>query len=259
MIVDSFAATPHRDRGNPGLPAVPADTAVYAIGDIHGRSDLLAELHAGIVADAASRGATRRVIVHLGDYVDRGPDSAGVVYRLLDAVPDGFDSICLLGNHERMMLDFLEDASAGPLWLRNGGDATLASYGVAYETKESFDLQRLRGLQGELRHRLPERHLAFLRGLRLVHIEGDYAFVHAGIRPGVALEAQEEMDLLWVRGLFLRSDRDHGKIIVHGHTIMPEPEIMPNRIGIDTGAWYTGRLTSLALEGSQRHLLATSP
>jgi serine/threonine protein phosphatase 1 len=259
MIVDSFAATPGQTEDKPRSTAVPAGTAVYAIGDIHGRSDLLAELHQGIVADAARRDVTRRVIVHLGDYVDRGPDSAGVLYRLLDAPLDGFESICLLGNHERMMLDFLEDPSVGPIWLRNGGDATMASYGVAYDPKGGFDLQRLRGLQAELRFRLPERHLTFLRGLRLLHVEGDYAFAHAGIRPGIELEAQEEMDLLWVRGLFLRSERDHGKMIVHGHTIVPEPEILPNRIGIDTGAWYTGRLTSLVLEGSQRRLLATTP
>ena len=260
MIVDSFAAHPGHHGDRP-VPAVSADTAVYAIGDIHGRTDLLAELHAAIVADAASRRVSRRVLVHLGDYVDRGPDSAGVLYRLLDAMPEGFESVCLLGNHERIMLDFLEDPSMGPLWLRNGGDATLASYGVAYDAKQAdrFDLRRLRDLQGELRHRLPERHSRFLRGLQLLHTEGDYAFAHAGIRPGVVLEAQEEMDLLWVRGLFLRSEQDHGKIIVHGHTIMPEPEILPNRIGIDTGAWYTGRLTCLALHGSERHLLATSP
>jgi len=259
MIVDSFAADPGSAGDKPRTYAVPAETAVYAIGDIHGRSDLLAELHAGIATNAASRNVTRRVIVHLGDYVDRGPDSKGVIDRLLDAIPAGFESIALLGNHERMMLDFLEDASIGPLWLRNGGDATMLSYGVAYDAKGGFDLQRLRGLQGELRHRLPERHLAFLLGLRLLHVEGDYAFVHAGIRPGVDLEAQEEMDLLWVRGLFLRSEHDHGRMIVHGHTIVPEPEILPNRIGIDTGAWYTGRLTTLALEGSRRHLLATAP
>jgi len=258
MIVDSFAANPGLEGGRP-VPAVPAGTAVYAIGDIHGRSDLLAELHAAIAADAATRSASRRVLVHLGDYVDRGPDSAGVIYRLLDTLPASFDSVCLLGNHERMMLDFLEDPSTGPFWLRNGGDATMASYGVSYDPKESFDLQRLRGLQGELRYRLPERHLRFFSGLHLLHVEGDYAFAHAGIRPGVALEAQEEMDLLWVRGLFLRSKIDHGKVVVHGHTILPEPEVLPNRIGIDTGAWYTGRLTCLALHGSERHLLATSP
>jgi serine/threonine protein phosphatase 1 len=258
MIVDSFAASPGQGGDRRG-PSVPGDTAVYAIGDIHGRSDLLAELHAAIAADAATRQVSRRVLVHLGDYVDRGPDSAGVIYRLLDALPPGFESVCLLGNHERMMLDFLEDPSTGPLWLRNGGDATVASYGVTYDPKGGFDVQRLRGLQGGLRHRLPERHQRFLNGLYLLHVEGDYAFAHAGIRPGVALEAQEEMDLLWVRGLFLRSEVDHGKIIVHGHTIIPEPEILPNRIGIDTGAWFTGRLTCLALHGGQRHLMATSP
>ena len=256
MIVDSFAETPARAMGV--APSAPAGTAVYAIGDIHGRADLLAELHAGIVANAAPRMAARRVIVYLGDYVDRGPDVAGVIDLLLDRVPEGFEPVYLIGNHERMMLDFLDDISSGPLWLRNGGEQTLASYGIAYDSAATPDLQRLRGLQGELRYRLPLRHLEFLQNLRLLHIEGDYAFAHAGIRPGVPFETQEESDLLWVRGLFLRSTRDHGKVVVHGHTIVPEPEVLANRIGIDTGAWYTGRLTSLALEGTQRQLLATS-
>lgn len=256
MIVDSFAETPAREKGV--LPTVPVGTAAYAIGDIHGRADLLAELHAGIAANAAGRAVTRRVIVYLGDYIDRGPDVAGVINALLDNVPPGFEPVYLIGNHERMMLDFLDDISCGPLWLRNGGEQTLISYGIAFDPAVLTDLQRLRGLQGELRYRLPERHLDFLRGLELLHIEGDYAFAHAGIRPGVPFEAQEEHDLLWVRGLFLRSTRDHGKIVVHGHTIVPEPEVLANRIGIDTGAWYTGRLTSLALEGSQLQLIATT-
>ncbi len=258
MIVDSFAEIPAGEAEKTVVPTVPAGSAVYAIGDIHGRADLLAELHAGIAANAVRRGAIRRVIVYLGDYVDRGPDTAGVIEILLDGVPAGFEPVYLIGNHERMMLDFLDDPSCGPLWLRNGGEATMASYGVAYEVGEGLDLQRLRGLQGALRFHLPERHRAFLQSLQRLHVEGDYAFAHAGIRPGVPLEAQEEMDLLWVRGLFLRSTRDHGKIIVHGHTIVPEPEILPNRIGIDTGAWYTGRLTSLALEGGRRQFVATA-
>lgn len=255
MIVDSFAEAPGRAMGVG--PATPAGTAVYAIGDIHGRADLLAELHAGIAANAARRPATRRVLVYLGDYVDRGPDVAGVIDTLLDRVPEGFEPVYLIGNHERMMLDFLDDVTCGPLWLRNGGERTLASYGIDYEPSETPDLQRLRGLQGVLRYRLPRRHLEFLQSLQLFHIEGDYAFAHAGIRPGVPFEAQEENDLLWVRGLFLRSTRDHGKVVVHGHTIVPEPEVLSNRIGIDTGAWYTGRLTSLALEGTERQLIAT--
>jgi serine/threonine protein phosphatase 1 len=256
MIVDSFAEAP--GRAMEVRPTTPAGTAVYAIGDIHGRADLLAELHAGIAANAASRSATRRVIVYLGDYIDRGPDAAGVIDMLLDRVPAGFEPVYLIGNHERMMLDFLDEVSAGPLWLRNGGEQTLASYGITFDSAITPDLQRLRGLQGEIRYRVPQRHLEFLQNLRLLHIEGDYAFAHAGIRPGVAFEAQEETDVLWVRGLFLRSTHDHGKVVVHGHTIVPEPEVLPNRIGIDTGAWYTGRLTSLALEGIQRQLLATA-
>lgn len=240
-------------------PAVPAGTAVYAVGDIHGRADLLADLHRRIEA-ASDRGsvADRRLIVYLGDYVDRGEDSAGVVDLILDQVPPGFEVVALLGNHERLMLEFLDDVRRGPLWLRNGGDATLASYGVDPGRGAYLDAGPLLALQAGLRERLPERHLEFLRSLRLTHAEGDYFFAHAGVRPGVALEEQQEEDLIWIRDLFLNSKADHGRIVVHGHTIRPEPEFRPNRIGIDTGAYYTGHLTCLALEGTKRRIISTA-
>lgn len=241
-------------------PAVPPGTAVYAIGDIHGRVDLLAELHRRIEAASERRSAVdRQVIVYLGDYVDRGAASAGVIDLILDRAPAGFEVVTLLGNHERLMIEFLDDVRRGPLWLRNGGDATLASYGVdAGDAGAYLDAKPLLALQAALRAQLPPRHLEFLQDLKLAHAEGDYVFVHAGVRPGVALEAQQEEDLIWIRELFLNSTADHGAVIVHGHTIRPDPEFRPNRIGIDTGAYFTNNLTCLALEGTKRRIISTA-
>ncbi|MBV8534221.1 MAG: serine/threonine protein phosphatase [Alphaproteobacteria bacterium] len=239
-------------------PTVPAGTAVYAIGDIHGRVDLLAGLFARLAADADQGGAGRRVLVCLGDYVDRGDDSAGVIELILDRSPPGFEVVTLLGNHERLMIEFLDDVRRAPLWLRNGGDATLESYGIEVTQGAYLDAKPLLALQAALRERLPVRHLEFLQSLKLAHAEGDYVFVHAGVRPGVPLEAQQEEDLIWIRELFLNSTADHGAVIVHGHTIRPEPEFRPNRIGIDTGAYFTNNLTCLALEGTKRRIISTA-
>ena len=242
-------------------PAVPPDTAVYAIGDIHGRADLLADLHRRIAAaDDRGSAASRRVLVYLGDYVDRGPEASGVIDLILDETPAGFEVVTLLGTHERLMLDFLDDVRRGPLWLRNGGDATLQSYGVAVDPGAGayLDAGPLLALQAGLRERLPARHLEFLQALQPFHAAGDYFFTHAGVRPGVPLEDQQEEDLIWIRDLFLNSKADHGRVVVHGHTIRPEPEIRRNRIGIDTGAYYTGHLTCLALEGTKRRIISTA-
>jgi serine/threonine protein phosphatase 1 len=194
-------------------------------------------------------------VVYVGDYVDRGDDSRGVI-ELLSAGPlPGFRSVHLMGNHEDIMLRFLEDASAAPLWIANGGDATLYSYGVPWRPAASegdYDY-----VQAEFRRALPESHLRFLRRLALSHVEGDYLFVHAGIRPGREIELQDAADLMWIRGEFLDSDADHGKVVVHGHTISPEPVLRDNRIGIDTGAVATGRLTCLVLDGSSQRILQT--
>lgn len=239
-----------------GAASVPASTVVYAIGDVHGNSDLLVALHESIVEDAARRSATRRVIVHLGDYVDRGPDSRGVIDRLLSP-PAGFESIALRGNHEQLLLDFLDDPSTGPDWMMNGGAATLASYGIAMMDGCYFRADRWDALSTALRDALPSSHRRFLDGLPLTHREGDYLFVHAGIRPGVPLTAQDSEDLIWIRGEFLFSAEDHGAIVVHGHTISEQVQIRSNRIGIDTGAFHTGCLTALVLDGTDRALLQT--
>ena len=228
---------------------------VYAIGDSHGRADLLRALHRLIVADAEG-GPAERAIVYLGDYVDRGPDSRGVLDILLDEVPAGFERIALMGNHEAMLLEFLERAETGPRWLWNGGTATLLSYGVAAPAQPGGAAE-LEALRRAFAAALPARHLELLRGLRLSHVEDGYAFVHAGVRPGLPLDMQAADDLLWIRGEFLDSTLDHGHVVVHGHTIGREAELRANRIALDTGAYASGRLTALALEGERRWLLST--
>ncbi|MGH6960051.1 MAG: metallophosphoesterase family protein, partial [Dongiaceae bacterium] len=159
--------------------------------------------------------------------------------------------------HEDSLMRFLDDVSVGPAWLYYGGVATLASYGVEARHLVGCDARHLFGIQDEFRRRLPSRHLTFLQRLPLSYDEGDYVFVHAGIRPGLSLEAQIREDLLWIRDDFLASPVDHGKVVVHGHTIAPEPELLPNRIGIDTGAFASGRLTCVVLAGASRSILST--
>jgi serine/threonine protein phosphatase 1 len=235
------------------LPRAPPGSRIYAIGDIHGRLDLLRAITQLIHEDAYAHQAPRNVAIYLGDYVDRGDMSSAVIDWLLDQPLPGFESVHLLGNHEDSMLQFLTDARVGPPWLAYGGVATLRSYGVRPPSADR-DLARV---QDDLRDKLPERHVSFLRGLALQHVEGDYAFVHAGVRPGVALASQVPQDLLWIREEFLSSHADFGKIVVHGHTIVEEPEVRRNRIGIDTGAFASGTLTCLVLADDQWSFLQT--
>lgn len=234
----------------------PEGTRVYAIGDIHGRADLLAQLHEAIAADAAAHPGSRKVLVYIGDYVDRGLQSKEVIDLVLDHRPDGFEIVCLKGNHEALMLDFLEDAQYAQVWIQNGGNATLYSYGVHLEDrgKPGDKIERARLHLAKV---LPERHRRFLADLPLLHVEGDYFFVHAGVRPRVALDRQDEREMLWIRDEFLSSNVDHGKVVVHGHSISWEPDIRANRIGIDTGAFASGVLTCLVLEGCERSFLST--
>jgi serine/threonine protein phosphatase 1 len=232
----------------------PPGTALYAVGDIHGRADLLDSLQARIVADARRRTASRRVIVYLGDYIDRGPDSKGVIDRLAGEGPPGFERRFLLGNHDRFLLDVLAgDRAALDGWLWNGGAAALASYGLAPEALAGTAAD----MRERLRRALPPAHLAFFHALQLYHREGDILCVHAGLRPGVALERQTPMDLIWIREEFLDSDRDFGALVVHGHSIRPEPVVRQNRVGVDTGAWKTGTLTAAVLMGDKLGLLQT--
>ncbi len=235
-------------------PAAPPDTRIYAIGDIHGCHAQLERLHTAILADAAGAPA-RRLLVYLGDYVDRGPESKAVLETLTQAPPDGFERIFIKGNHEDFMLQVLDDKSVFLPWLMNGGDATCRSYGIEPTAPPDGSDDLLGWLQQALREALPGPHRDFLAALQLHHVEGDYYFCHAGIRPGVALEAQVDEDLMWIRDPFLASRASHGKVVVHGHTPVGAPERRANRIGIDTGACYGGQLTAVVLDGHEQRFL----
>ena len=221
-----------------------AGMRIYCIGDIHGRADLLAHLQKRIAADLERRPNRESLIVCLGDYIDRGPQSAQVLDLLTGTMPARL--FALRGNHETMMLDFLSDARALDMWRRVGGMETLVSYGI-----DVSDVAMGAGYEEArqtLLSKLPERHLNLLKNMRLSLEVDDYFFCHAGVRPGIALEAQSEMDLTTIRHDFLESDEDFGKIVIHGHTPVAEPEIKKNRINIDTGAFASGRLTCLVIE-----------
>ena len=232
-----------------GQARTPEGMRLYAIGDVHGLDDMLDEAHARIAADLAARPVSDHRIVHVGDYVDRGGASAGVIDRLARLSAEDPRVLCLMGNHDELMLGFLsEPILCGPTWLGNGAPATLASYGVPVPERLGFD--DLPALSARLGEAMPDRHKAFLAGLRRSVRFGDFFFCHAGIRPGIALDRQSDQDLVWIRDPFLSSRRDHGAVIVHGHTRVRAPEVRPNRIDIDTGAVYGGPLTVLALEGN---------
>ncbi len=229
---------------------------LYAIGDIHGRTDLLDRLYGMIRADAAQAPRGRRKAVHLGDYVDRGQDSRGAIERVMQPSLPGFECVAILGNHDLMLRGFLENPMEwGPGWLSpvNGGDATLESYGVE-PPRGPADFRRARD---QLERAMPARHRAFLGELAHYHEDRPYVFAHAGIKPGVVLERQSLDDLLWIREEFLDSTVEHGFTVVHGHSTVPAPERRKNRIGIDTGAWKTGTLTAVVLSRGEPKFLNT--
>lgn len=224
--------------------SLPRGRRVYAIGDIHGHRDKLAALHGLIRDDLQARPTGSAVMVHLGDYIDQGPDSAGVVALL--AAGSGMQAVNLLGDHERMLLDALAgDRPAATDWLWAGGEQALISWGLDP------------GLPREdWAAALPAGHVAWLRSLLLTHREGDYLFVHAGIRPGVPLSEQTAADLIGIRQPFLTTDRDFGAIVVHGHACTASVQITNNRIGLDTGAGIGGKLTCAVLEDDGIGLIA---
>jgi serine/threonine protein phosphatase 1 len=227
---------------------VPEGTRIYAIGDIHGRLDLLDSVLARIDTDMIVHPALNAIRIFLGDYIDRGPDSMRVLDRLVNycvAQP----TVCLMGNHEAFLCEFLKDPDVLSVWRRCGGLDTLLSYGLA--PKIETDVQDHRELASELGRILPSSHREFLCGLKQYFICGDFFFVHAGVRPGICLTKQSKDDLLWIRDDFLLSEDHFGKVVVHGHTPVLEPEVRPNRINIDTGAYATGRLTCLVLENDE--------
>jgi serine/threonine protein phosphatase 1 len=231
---------------------------VYAIGDVHGRLDLLEDLLARIREDADRHQAdSARSLIFLGDYVDRGPESRGVVDAVMSDLLPGFATVRLLGNHEEAMLSFLDGESDGLDWLAFGGLETLLSYGVPLRSLPNSG-EAVKALQAALSEAVPERHVAFFRRCLLHYTVGDYVFVHAGVRPGIALEKQSQTDMLWIRDDFLRVRAPlPGRVVVHGHTICDLPQNRGHRINIDTGAFVSGRLTCLVLRGNERHFLST--
>lgn len=224
----------------------------YAIGDIHGCAELLDRLLDSIAADAGDLNAA--TLVFLGDYVDRGPDSRGVIDRLCALKSGPVSAVFLKGNHEAYMIDVLEGRRSAAAWLDWGGLETLRSYGV-----EAGPADEPEAIADALRAALPSRHRAFLESLELTHVAGDYLFVHAGVRPGRPLSEQTEEDLLWIRGSFHRARRrdrpDH--VVVHGHQPVDAPLDVGWRVDVDTGACWTGKLTAVALEGEARRFLST--
>ncbi len=254
-----FSAIARTFRSRP--PQVDADQLVFAVGDVHGCDELLEALIDGLAEDAAAAKAQtphmQALLVFLGDYIDRGPDSARVLDLLLDL--DGpFDEVRYLrGNHEEAMLGFIEDSSAGSRWCAFGGDATLKSYGVNAPAANASAAE-WEGARAQLANALPKRHEVFLRQLETITTIGDYAFVHAGVRPGVMLAEQSERDMLWIRDEFLDDDSRLEKIIVHGHTPEPEPVHNFRRIGVDTGAYASGVLTAARLCGESVSFLQSS-
>ncbi|MBW5438831.1 serine/threonine protein phosphatase [Bradyrhizobium canariense] len=227
-------------------PRLPDGVRIYAIGDVHGRADLLQSLLTVIDADLARSAPKRAIQVFLGDYVDRGPDSRAVIDLLIER-SKSHETVCLKGNHEVFLLEVLKDPARLEEWRRYGGLLTLVSYGIN-PTMNPTPEQQIELIEG-LRRALPPEHLLFLQQLRPSFACGDFFFAHAGVKPGVALERQKEEDLLWIREEFLESERRFGKYVVHGHTPVSVPDIRSNRINIDTGAYATGNLTLLTIQG----------
>ena len=224
---------------------------LYVIGDIHGRLDLLDRVIDAVRRDVDERGPNA-ITVTLGDYVDRGPDSRGVIERLA-ANPFSMPYVALKGNHEELLETFLAEPASGSHWRVLGGLETLHSYGVpiaSLRLGKNYDQA-----SAQLQRALPASHREFLKTLKYSYTHGDYFLCHAGVRPGVPLDRQNHEDLIWIRDEFLTSTADFGKIVVHGHTPVPEPEVLPNRINLDTGAFATGNLTCVVLgEGGPRFL-----
>jgi serine/threonine protein phosphatase 1 len=244
-------------RGSGTEPKGARGYRAYVIGDVHGRLDLLEDLLAKIHAEMQHRPSRKTLLVFVGDLIDRGPSSSEVIERLRTYRRPGIQPVFLLGNHEEVLLRIVGgDESLIASWLQFGGLQCLESYGV--------EVSKLRGRSAQqvieiVRAAIPANHVEFLESFIDSCRFGDYLFVHAGIRPGVELELQSQADMRWIREPFLFDDTDHGFIVVHGHTISEEVEDRPNRIGIDTGAYRTGILTALAIEGKNRWLIDTGP
>jgi serine/threonine protein phosphatase 1 len=243
-------------RSGRDVPRGAKGQRAYVVGDVHGRLDLLEQLLEQVHGDLERRRPDKALLVFLGDLIDRGPSSAQVVERLRTYRHEGVRPVFLLGNHEEVLLRLLKgetDLIAG--WLRFGGAQCLESYGA---DPRSLAAAPTDAALTTIREAIPRQHIEFLRTFADTCRFGDYLFVHAGIRPGIALDRQRQSDLRWIREPFLQDETDHGFVVVHGHTITSGTDERPNRIGIDTGAYRTGNLTALAIEDDQRWYLDTA-
>lgn len=226
---------------------LPPGERVYAVGDVHGMAEKLVAIHRAIAADLAARPIARATLIHLGDTIDRGPESALALAEIAAPPAPGITLVNLRGNHEAMALPVLAGANgaARELWMRNGGGATLASFGIDPRTPATTWAATM-----------PAEPLRLLAGLGLMYRAGGYFFVHAGLRPGVPIEEQDPLDLVWIREPFLSYRGEFGAVVVHGHTPMREPVVRANRIGVDTGAVFGGALTAVILEADRMAFLA---
>jgi len=247
------AFAPQRDK----QPVGAAGYRAYVVGDIHGRLDLLEDLLAKIHAELQHHPVRKTLLVFVGDLIDRGPNSAQVIERLRTYRRQGIQTVFLLGNHEEVLLRIIAgEAELIAKWRWFGGSECLQSYGV--DPAQFARLSEADALAA-VRAAIPRAHVEFLETFGDTCRFGDYLFVHAGIRPGIQLELQSQSDMRWIRQPFLFDDSDHGFVVVHGHTITEDVEDLPNRIGIDTGAYRTGVLTALAIEGTERWFIDTRP
>lgn len=251
MLRGLFSRLKSGDRAD-ARSSVPDGEFVAVIGDLHGRLDLLEQLWPRIEDAARLSSSRHRTLVFLGDYVDRGSAVRELVDRLLLGF-EGFETVFLKGNHDETLLRFLGDPAVGDVWRNFGGLDTLRSYGVVHAPGQDWAETRK-----QLALSMPEAHIHFFKNLKLHVAIGDYLFVHAGIKPYVPMDDQLEQDLLWIRDEFLESRANFGRIVVHGHTPTREPVVKHNRIGIDTGAYMSGKLTALLLEGRERTFLTTA-
>ena len=245
-----------RTRQTRRLFRVPEGRCVYAVGDIHGRADLLVRLQRMIAEDAQKANSRDNALIYLGDYLDRGPLVNDTLDHVISGLNGGFEITWLRGNHEQLLLDFLDNPSILPIWLDLGGLTTLMSYGV-YPGHSDISPQRAAVLRDALVANMPEEHLHFLRSLSLYLHLGDYLFVHAGLRPRVPLERQTPDDLLWIREEFIAEHHGFDLKVVHGHTIEKRPDHHHHRLGIDTGAYATGILTCAVFEEDRVRFLHT--
>lgn len=265
--VAAFSETPSAPPVLQRITQAPEGLCLYAVGDIHGRMDLLLRLVEQIDADAAQLPeGVKPQIIFLGDYIDRGLQSRDVIEYFTSGALDRYDPVFLLGNHEEALLRFLQEVNFGTQWTRFGGGETLYSYGFAPPNSRASlnsheEMAKVREAWTKLweafRERLPESHLSFFQSLKPYHVAGDYLFVHAGLRPGLSLEKQSQRDMLWIREEFLDDALPFDHLIVHGHT--PEDAIHRDdrRIGLDTGAFLTGKLSAARLFGTDVAFLNT--